>query len=304
MIQKMLKVAAASPNRCGQEPAKAHYKFGQNQTTFACSAPWRTILFTNHENVGDKIYQMEKLWQEPSRCQPRTEAKDHITVHWKESNNSLQEGGVPFKLRSGRAVYKDSHSAETAFTAPLEKDDNQVENGEKNNTYTIIIVVLLMLYRIKLYIVVQILQIIYNMDSVDVKNSSHFISQTREDRNEGESKLLWCYGTSIKEEESSQCWPESRVQRDRNSGAPAPPGSAGTLLRTARGSALWCWCLRCWCCEESRAGSCSSLQRRRELGRLTDLPAQRNTARENTFNPLMPTTQSVCQTISLYSYML
>jgi len=47
------------------------------------------------------------------------------------------------------------------------------------------------------------------------------------------------------------------------------------VFRTARGSALWYWGLRCWCCGESRAGSCSSRRRRREREPPTDLPAEK-----------------------------
>lgn len=97
-----------------------------------------------------------------------------------------------------------------------------------------------------LYIVVQVLQIICNMDSVDLKNNLEFIFHTCEDRNGGESKLLGFYGRSIKErkekkkkkEQCSQYGPESWVERDCISSAPVPQSSAGKLFRTERGSAL------------------------------------------------------------------
>ena len=93
-----------------------------------------------------------------------------------------------------------------------------------------------------------------------------------------ESKLLWFWSTFIKSVFSVLATELGGREQQSNgdiSSTWALQSSAGMLLRTGRGSALWYWCLRCWCCGESPAGSCSSQQKRRELERLTDLPARR-----------------------------
>lgn len=93
------------------------------------------------------------------------------------------------------------HMAKTSFIYPLEKEGKSGGPKIPTNNSTYIITARVMLSRIKPYIIVQILQIICNMDTTDIKYHLQFTSHTY--RNKGESKLLWFCGTFIKNKQNS-----------------------------------------------------------------------------------------------------
>lgn len=94
------------------------------------------------------------------------------------------------------------HMAKTSFIYPLEKEGKSGGPKIPTNNSTYIITARVMLSRIKPYIIVQILQIICNMDTTDIKYHLQFTSHTY--RNKGESKLMWFCGTFIKNKQCSQ----------------------------------------------------------------------------------------------------
>lgn len=130
------------------------------------------------------------------------------------------------------------HTAKTSFIYPLEKEGKSGGPKIPTNNSTYIITARVMLSRIKPYIIVQILQIICNMHTTDIKYHLQFTSHTY--RNKGESKLMWFYGTFIKNKQNSVLSFDQRagVEKDYISSAPAPQSSAGKLFRMGRGSAL------------------------------------------------------------------